>query len=54
MLKPSQQQCDINSGLIVGGVKAHMKEFPHLAAIGYRRPDGDVTFACGGSIISQK
>lgn len=50
----SGQECDIYTGLIVGGVKALVKEFPHMAAIGYRGEFNELTFGCGGSLISEK
>ena len=39
--------------LIVGGVKAAVKEIPHMAAIGYLR-DNEVQWKCGGSLISEQ
>lgn len=45
-------ECDAVTGLIVGGIDASIGEFPHMAAIGYRNFDGDLSFKCGGSLIS--
>ncbi|CRL05180.1 CLUMA_CG018056, isoform A [Clunio marinus] len=45
--------CDAVTGLIVGGVKAKPGEFPHMAAIGYPNLNGDLSFKCGGSLISE-
>lgn len=45
--------CDISTGLIVGGVAANSGEFPHMAAIGFPDLDGGVIFGCGGSLISE-
>lgn len=39
--------------LVVGGVIANEKEFPHMALIGYRSNFGDLTYGCGGSLISE-
>ncbi|KAL6446409.1 hypothetical protein ACFW04_001170 [Cataglyphis niger] len=39
--------------LIVGGVKAEPKEFPHMAAVGFDIR-GDIQWKCGGSLISAK
>ncbi|KAM0730589.1 Serine protease snake [Formica fusca] len=39
--------------LIVGGVKADPKEFPHMAAVGFD-VNGDIQWKCGGSLISAK
>ncbi|KAL0111200.1 hypothetical protein PUN28_012836 [Cardiocondyla obscurior] len=40
--------------LIVGGKAAEAKEFPHMAAIGFDTPDGNIVWPCGGSLISKK
>lgn len=45
--------CDAVTGLIVGGVDANPGEFPHQAAIGYPDLNGDLSFKCGGSLISE-
>lgn len=39
--------------LIVGGTKAHLKEFPHMAAIGYNTGSG-ISWDCGGTLISER
>ncbi|KXJ70542.1 hypothetical protein RP20_CCG023234 [Aedes albopictus] len=48
--------CDsISASLIVGGTHAKPKEFPHMAALGWRRPSDNTTFfRCGGSLISER
>jgi secreted trypsin-like serine protease len=46
-------ECDITTGLIVGGVRANPDEFPHMAAIGYQNLD-KVSYECGGSLISER
>jgi secreted trypsin-like serine protease len=46
-------QCDRTSGLIAGGSKAKEYEFPHFALIGFV-VNGQLSFKCGGSIISEK
>lgn len=43
-----------NVPLVVGGVVANEKEFPHMALIGYRSNFGELTFGCGGSLISDR
>lgn len=46
-------KCDFNSlELIVGGVETNLKEFPHMAALGYR-DRGNIEWRCGGSLISE-
>jgi len=41
--------------LIVGGVKADPKEFPHMAAVGFtNKRSQDIAWNCGGSLISAK
>lgn len=51
----SEQSCDISTGLIIGGIAANPKEFPHMAAIGYRNTlNNDLSFGCGGSLISER
>lgn len=48
-------QCDISTGLVVGGIKANDNEFPHMAAIGYPNLNrGEIIFACGASLISER
>jgi secreted trypsin-like serine protease len=47
-------RCNVGTGLIVGGEPAKLGEFPHMAAIGWRKENGKVKFACGGSVISEK
>lgn len=43
-----------NVPLVVGGVVANEKEFPHMALIGYRSGFGELNFGCGGSLISDR
>ncbi|XP_065223266.1 serine protease snake-like [Planococcus citri] len=40
--------------LIVNGVPAESKEYPHMALIGYGNNFRNVEWACGGSLISEK
>ncbi|XP_060869915.1 venom protease-like [Metopolophium dirhodum] len=40
--------------LIVNGTKAEPKEFPHMALLGYSRYPRNDTWACGGSLISNR
>ena len=47
----------INLGLtphIINGFPAEAGEFPHMAAIGYKNKLNEVTYDCGGSLISSK
>lgn len=46
--------CDISGGLITGGIKANQGEFPHMAAIAYKEKNGEESFGCGGSLISDQ
>lgn len=41
-----------STGLITGGLITENGEFPHMAAIGWRKPK--LAFSCGGSLISDK
>lgn len=43
----------ISIGLIVGGNITKKGEFPHMAAIGYKKI-GEIKFFCGGSLISER
>lgn len=43
-----------NVPLVVGGVVANEKEFPHMALIGYRSSFDELNFGCGGSLISDR
>lgn len=45
--------CYVKRKLIVGGTKAELKEFPHMAAIGFDTPNG-IVWACGGTLISER
>lgn len=38
---------------IVGGVDVNDGEFPHMAALGYG-PDGEISWKCGGTLISKR
>ncbi|XP_013178849.1 PREDICTED: venom protease-like [Papilio xuthus] len=40
--------------LVVGGEKANLGEFPHMAAVGWVNTDGQYIFSCGGSLISTR
>ncbi|XP_069679774.1 venom protease-like isoform X2 [Periplaneta americana] len=52
--KPEKvSQCEKGNTLIIGGVKAKPKEFPHMASIGFGEKS-DITWACGGSLISDR
>ncbi|KAK7605140.1 hypothetical protein V9T40_006998 [Parthenolecanium corni] len=57
-IKRRDLDCVKSKPLIIGGVKAQLKEFPHMALIGYtNRPDSPINktkWACGGSLISDR
>jgi hypothetical protein len=38
---------------IVYGVRAAVGEFPHMAALGYEKEDGEIEYGCGGTLISK-
>lgn len=38
----------------MGGIKSVENEFPHMSAIGWRLDEGEITWRCGGSLISEK
>ncbi|XP_012220460.1 serine protease snake-like isoform X2 [Linepithema humile] len=42
----------VETPLIVGGVPVKPVEFPHMTVIGYGK-EGDISWQCGGSIISE-
>lgn len=43
-----------NVPLVVGGEVAGLKEFPHMALIGYvSRKNGNTLWNCGGTLISE-
>ena len=46
--------CYRGTGLISGGVEARNQEFPHFALLGYKINGNEVTFKCGGSLISER
>lgn len=48
------EQCDISTGLIIGGIQANRKEFPHMAAVGFPSLNGDIDFGCSASLISER
>lgn len=48
-----EYECNPFAGLIVGGEKTRVGEFPHMAAIGFKTDDGSSRFNCGGSLISE-
>ncbi|XP_069686627.1 serine protease snake-like isoform X2 [Periplaneta americana] len=46
-------KCNFSSvPLIVGGEETKLKEFPHMAALGYEE-EGQIEWRCGGSLISE-
>ncbi|KAI5636812.1 trypsin domain-containing protein [Phthorimaea operculella] len=51
----SASKCDYTGvELIVGGEKATLGEFPHMAAIGWANAEGGYSYNCGGSLISPR
>uniref|UniRef100_A0A1V1FKL5 Putative serine protease 46B n=2 Tax=Reticulitermes speratus TaxID=60591 RepID=A0A1V1FKL5_9NEOP len=40
--------------LVVGGVKAGPREFPHMAIIGYGALETDISWMCGGTLVSDE
>lgn len=40
--------------LIVGGMKAEAREYPHMAAVGFNNDEGGITWSCGGTLISER
>jgi secreted trypsin-like serine protease len=49
------EDCEASIGLVVGGEDSKKGEFPHMAALGYPAGlEGDVSFKCGGSLISER
>ncbi|XP_068625981.1 trypsin-1-like [Battus philenor] len=40
--------------LVVGGVDASLKEFPHMALLGFGNDVNNIQWLCGGSVISEK
>ncbi|XP_069679769.1 serine protease snake-like [Periplaneta americana] len=40
--------------LVVGGVKSGPKEFPHMAIIGYGDSESDISWMCGGTLVSDE
>lgn len=46
--------CEVVIPLIVGGTKTKTAEFPHMAAIGWTQKTGEVSFLCGGQLISER
>ena len=52
---PSSNACPFSAvQLIVGGVQASDREFPHMGLIGYVNSENDFDYVCGGSLISEK
>lgn len=47
-------ECDAVTGLVVGGENAEPNEFPHQVAIGYPDLNQEISFKCGGSLISDR
>lgn len=50
----SVDTCDIGTELIIGGTAAKAGEFPHMAAIGYPNFNGEISYQCAGSLISDQ
>ncbi|XP_063223207.1 serine protease snake-like isoform X2 [Bacillus rossius redtenbacheri] len=41
------------SPLIIGGTQAQLKEFPHMAAVGFGEKNDSIAWVCGGALISE-
>ncbi|XP_050071968.1 serine protease snake-like [Anopheles maculipalpis] len=52
-VKP-RKQCPTDQNLIVGGKAARHGEFPHMARLALPNENGDMTFRCGGTLISEQ
>ncbi|KAJ3656684.1 hypothetical protein Zmor_015738 [Zophobas morio] len=53
-VKKCREYDDPNVEGIAFGQKANFDEFPHMAAIGYGTHKTDITWLCGGSLVSHK
>ncbi|CAH1365893.1 unnamed protein product [Tenebrio molitor] len=50
-----RNECDHKvDPLIIGGELANIREFPHMAAIGYKNNSDKVRWLCGGTILSEQ
>lgn len=38
----------------VGGILAHPRQFPHMAVLGFQELGGEINWACGGTLISNR
>jgi secreted trypsin-like serine protease len=47
-------ECEVSTSLVVGGNTTKTGEFVHMAAIGYAKDFNQISFDCGGSLISEK
>jgi secreted trypsin-like serine protease len=47
-------KCDAAADLVLRGVDANPGEFPHMAALGYLDFNDELSFKCGGSLISEQ
>uniref|UniRef100_A0A182LYL5 Peptidase S1 domain-containing protein n=1 Tax=Anopheles culicifacies TaxID=139723 RepID=A0A182LYL5_9DIPT len=52
-VKP-RNQCPTDQNLIVGGTAARYGEFPHMARLAMPNENGQMTFRCGGTLISEQ
>ncbi|XP_049300993.1 serine protease snake-like [Anopheles funestus] len=52
-VKP-RNQCPTDQNLIVGGTAARYGEFPHMVRLAMPNENGDMTFRCGGTLISEQ
>ncbi|XP_037049476.1 serine protease snake-like isoform X2 [Bradysia coprophila] len=44
----------IATPLILGGTEAKLREFPHMALIGFGDDDGTIYWDCGGTLVSEQ
>ncbi|XP_058812945.1 venom protease-like [Topomyia yanbarensis] len=55
LIQKRGKMCNSDNKLIVGGELAKLGEFPHMAAIGYRKSLTEpIEYRCGGSMISER
>lgn len=45
---------DASGDRLYGGRATDLDEFPWMALLGYRRPDGSITYQCGGVLINHR
>lgn len=51
---PLDRLRSVNEPKINGGTKAKLKEFPHMAAVGYDVPKRGKLWRCGGTLLTDR